>query len=240
MRSTTTLLLLATLSAALPLQTEAETLSLADLAPGDLAITEYLANPVGVADSEGEYFEILNTRGAAVDLAGMVVRDDGSNAFTVDALILPPGAFGILGNGNGADLGLAVDYVYGSAMSLTNGADEIVLIGAGDQTLFRLSYTDGDGFGAGVAAELDLLSPGLVTTVDGDYIAATSPLLLDNLGSPGAPGGTRVPTVPLPGAAWLLATGFAWLACIGQRRRHRCATRNLANNGEAASCMQSV
>lgn len=217
MRSSTTLLLLAAVFASALPTTNAAILTVADLTPGDLAITEFLANPAGVADGEAEYFEIFNRRNSAVDLTGLVVRDDGSNSFTVRALTLGAGAFGVFSNGDGTALGVNVDYVYGSAMSLTNAADEIVLTGAGDQELFRLAYADGDAYGAGIANELATLIPGLSTATETDYRAATQALLLGNLGSPGTPGGTSVPAVPLPGAAWLLASALAWLAALRRR-----------------------
>lgn len=220
MRSSITLFLFAAaFGSALPI-VNAASLTVADLSPGDLAITEFLANPVGVADNEAEYFEIYNRRNAAVDLAGLVVRDDGSNSFTVSALTLGAGAFGVFGSADGSALGVSVDYVYGSAMSLTNTADEIVLAGAGDQELFRLAYTDGDAYGAGIANELATLNPGLSTAAETDYRAATQALLLGNLGSPGAAGGTSLPTVPLPGAAWLFGTALVGLAGL-RRRLHR-------------------
>jgi len=217
MRCSTSLPMLTALCGSVLPTAQAAILTLDDLSPGDLAITEYLANPAGVADSEGEYFEVFNHRNSAVDLSGLVVRDDGSNRFTVGALTVDAGAFGVFGNGDGSALGLQVDYVYGASMSLTNAADEIVLAGAGDQELFRLAYTDGDVYGAGVANELAALLPGLTSAVDADYRAASQPLLLGNLGSPGTAGSTSLPAVPLPGAAWLLASALAWLAGIRRR-----------------------
>ena len=41
-------------------QTFAATLTTANLTPNNLVITEYLANPVGMTDADGEYFEIFN------------------------------------------------------------------------------------------------------------------------------------------------------------------------------------
>lgn len=217
MRSFTTLSMLAALCGSFLPTAQAAILTLDDLSPGDLAITEFLANPAGVADSEGEYFEVLNRRNSVVDLTGLVVRDDGSNSFTVSELTLDAGAFGVFGNGDGSALGLQVDYIYGASMSLTNTADEITLTGAGGQELFRLAYTDGDAYGAGVANELAVLLPGLTSAADADYRAATQPLLLGNLGSPGSAGSTSLPAVPLPGAAWLLTSALVFLA--GMRRR---------------------
>jgi len=194
-----------------------------DLSPGDLLVTEYLANPAGVADSAGEYFEILNRRADAVDLSGLVVRDDGSNRFTVEPLVIGSGGFAVFANGDGSELGIAPDSVYGGAMSLTNGADEIVLERADGTVLHRVAWSDGDFFGAGVAHELADAGPGaplqaLGPTLGGDFVAADAVLTLENIGSPGTAGNTAGATtvVPLPGAAWLFGGALALLC---RRRR---------------------
>jgi hypothetical protein len=215
MRSTHKSLLLGMFACTHYLAAEAAVLTVADLAPGDLVITEYLANPLGVSDTEGEYFEIYNRRSEAVDLSGLLIRDDGSNQFSVGALLVGAGAFAVFSNGDGTGLGITVDYNYSTGMSLTNTSDEIVLVGAGDLQLFRAVYTDGDAFGAGIAHELAMLSPGLTQATGPaagtDYQAASAALLQGNLGSPGTAGGTALPAVPLPGAGWLLGSGLAWL-----------------------------
>ncbi len=200
----------------------AASLSLTDLSPGDLQITEYLANPVGVADSEGEYFEVFNRRSDPVDLSGLMVSDEGSNSFTVDSLVIGARAFAVFSNGDGSALAFSPDHVYGGSMSLTNTDDEILLIGNANQVLQILRYSDGDAFGAGVAHELldgdagksELLGP----ILGNDYRAATASLNLGNFGSPGRAGNTQFdsPVVPLPASAWLF--GSALILLIKRRR----------------------
>lgn len=201
------------------------TLSVAELAPNDLVITEYLANPVGVSDADGEYFEIFNATNDVIDLAGLVVRDDGSNSFTVSALIVAPRAFAVLASSDGMPLGLSPSYIYGSGMSLTNGDDEIGLYRPDDTLIGKLAYTDGDSFGAGVAHELDVLNastPVLLSgpTAGADFVAATAALPLGNFGSPGAAGNTQipVPAVPLPAGIWMFLSA---LSMLGWKRRRR-------------------
>ena len=220
-------LLLAFLLTALPGHTA--NLSLADLRPGDLQITEYLANPVVVADSANEYFELFNQREQAVSLNGLIVRDEGSNEFTIVDLVIPGRGFSVLSNGDGSQLGIRPDYQYGSAMALTNSSDEILLLTPGAQLLSALRFSDGDFFGAGVAHELIQgdrnLSEALGPTLGGDYQAASATLAEGNLGSPGRAGNTRfsAPVVPVPAALWLFGSGLAALA--GLRRRNLCLTR---------------
>jgi hypothetical protein len=204
--------------------TIAATLSVADLTANDLVVTEYLANPVGVSDTSGEYFEIYNRTLDGIDLAGLIVRDDGSNTFTVSSLLLPAGGFAVFANSDGVALGLSPAYMYGSAMALTNSADEIGLYRPDDTLINKVMYSDGDSFGAGIAHELDVISASLPSVTGGptlgsDFIAATAILNLGNFGSPGAAGNTRLeaPTVPLPAGAWLLSSALALLA--GRRKR---------------------
>jgi hypothetical protein len=214
--------------------TIAATLSVADLTANDLVVTEYLANPVGVSDTSGEYFEVYNRTLDDIDLTGLIVRDDGSNTFTVSSLpvssligsslLLPAGGFAVFANSDGVALGLSPAYMYGSTMALTNSADEIGLYRPDDTLINKVMYSDGDSFGAGIAHELDVISASLPSVTGGptlgsDFIAATAILNLGNFGSPGAAGNTRLeaPAVPLPAGAWLLSSALALLA--GRRKR---------------------
>ncbi len=199
----------------------AATLTMADLLPGDLLITEYLANPVNASDAGSEYFELYNSRADAVDLSGLRVRDEGSNQFVIAGLVIPAGGLAVLSNGDGAALGFSPDYQY-SGMTLGNTADEILLLGSGDTLLQRLDYGDGDAFGAGVAHELAQLLPGQLGLAGPpagmDFIAASLPLAAGNVGSPGS-FGNSLPAIPLPPAAWLFATA---LGLLGICRRQAC------------------
>lgn len=214
------------LSAAASIGTQgaAATLTVADLAPNDLMISEYLANPVGVADADGEYFEIFNATTGPVDLTGLIVRDDGSNSFTIASLMLASLDFAVLASTDGALLGFTADYVYGTGMALTNTDDEIGLYRPDGVLIHKLIYDDGDAFGAGIAHELRILDPDTPTIVRGptsgsDFIAADGMLPFDNFGSPGFAGNTQVgyAAVPLPAGIWLLASGLG--ACAWARRR---------------------
>ena len=99
-----------------------------------IVITEIMKDPQQVLDGLGEWFEIHNTTGVDVNLVGLEVSDDGSDSFSVNALLtVAAGDYAVLGKeSNPADNGgLTVDYEYGGQMSLANGADEIVLTHGG-------------------------------------------------------------------------------------------------------------
>ena len=213
-------------------RTIAATLSVAELAINDLVITEYLANPVGIADADGEYFEIFNTTGSTIDLGGLVIRDDGSNSFTVTALTLAAHDFAVFSNADGSALGIIPDYVYGGSMALTNTDDEIGLYRQDGTAINQLSYDDGDFFGAGIAHELAMLNPAtpahLAGPVSGsDFIAATAMLPLENIGSPGFAGNTTIDlaTVPVPASIWMFGSA---LSMLGWARRRVCQTMRIA------------
>jgi len=213
-------------------RTVAATLSVADLASNDLVITEYLANPVGVADADGEYFEIFNATASNVDLDGLVIRDDGSNSFTVTALTIAANAFAVFSSSDGSALGIVPDYVYGGSMALTNTDDEIGLYRQDGTAIHQLIYDDGDFFGTGIAHELALLSPATPAILTGPaagtgFIAATAMLPFDNAGSPGFAGNTTIDlaTVPVPASIWMFGSA---LSMLGWARRKAGKTAHMA------------
>ena len=117
-------------------------------APGDLIITEFIANPEDVSDGDGEYFEVYNDTGSDINLNGYTVSDNGSNSFTVnDDVIVSPGDFAVLCENADATAngGVACDYDYPNSFSIANGDDEIILTDQG-VAVFSLTFTDGDAF----------------------------------------------------------------------------------------------
>jgi hypothetical protein len=200
-------------------------LNTATLTPNSLVITEYLANPIGVSDSEGEYFEIFNTTNSDIDLSDLIIRDDGSNSFTVSGLMIAAGSFSIFSNFDGVSLGFTPDYIYAGSMSLTNTDDEIGLFRPDDTLINKVSYSDGDFFGDGIAHELDKLNRNTPSSLFGpglgsDYVAAVSALSLGNFGSPGGAGGTSInlAPVPVPAAVWMFGSALSILGWIRRRK----------------------
>jgi lamin tail-like protein len=97
--------------------------------PGDLVITEVMANPAGTETSK-EWFEVLNRSVYALNLEGLVVTS-GADTFTVPAGVsIPSGAYFVFASSNDttANAGLTpVNVVYGSALTLANTSITITL-----------------------------------------------------------------------------------------------------------------
>ena len=136
------------------------TTTLAGGAAPVLVVTEIMSNPAAQSDSTGEYFELLNAGAQPVDMDGFEIRDDGTDAFVIDGpMIIPAGGRVVLGKSVTA-AGGAVDYVYGSGMTLSNVDDEIVVI-AGGEEVDRVAYDASFPLAAGRSLELkeDALDP---------------------------------------------------------------------------------
>lgn len=119
-----------------------EAWSIGSLRPGDLVVTEFLPDPVGVPSALGEWLEVRNERAEPVDLEGLVLRDLGSDDSVVTtSLVVPPGGVVVLGGGAdpGENGGVPVDAVWDGGFGLSNAEDAIVLT-AGATVLDRVAW----------------------------------------------------------------------------------------------------
>jgi hypothetical protein len=99
-----------------------------------------------VGDSTGEWFEVYNASGRSLDITGLVVRDDGTNSFTVLVpLVLSPRLHAVFGINASETVngGVTINYDYPNSFSLGNGADEIVLETAGGVEIDRIEWDGG-------------------------------------------------------------------------------------------------
>lgn len=163
--------------------------------PPRLVVTEIHANPDALSDAAGEYFEVYNAGSASVDLAGLEISDDGSDAFTVQGqFLLEPGGFAVLGRSAAAADG-TVDYVYGAEMVLANTADVIELRWQGG-TVDRVSYDASYPLVAGASLAL---APGSEDAAANDLVVSwcAETRLLAN-GDRGSPGRANSPCAALP------------------------------------------
>jgi hypothetical protein len=148
-----------------------------------------MQNPTLAADPNGEWFEVRNVSGADVDLDGLELSDLGTDSHTVSgSLVVADGARVVLGYSadpivNG---GANVDYAFAGAITLANGADELVL-SFGGVTFDEVAWDDGATFPdpTGKSMNLDPAREDAVDNDDGaNWCEATSSF--GDLGTPGA------------------------------------------------------
>lgn len=100
--------------------------------PGDVIITEFMANVDG-DDELKEWFEVFNTSNSDIDLNGWTIADNGSDSHVISsdtAVTVPSQGYVVLGESTDTALngGASVDYAYGQDITLGNSGDEIVLL----------------------------------------------------------------------------------------------------------------
>jgi DNA/RNA endonuclease G (NUC1)/uncharacterized protein YjdB len=104
-----------------------------------LVITEFMADPVG-ADTQGEWFELHNAGGEAIDLQGWIINSRSSGALethTIAASVtVPAGGFVVLGNNadRATNGGVPVAYSYGGDIILNNSNTDWFVVKRPDGT----------------------------------------------------------------------------------------------------------
>lgn len=186
----------------------------------DLLITEIMANPAAVSDTNGEWFELFNPTSEAIELSDIVLSDDGSNSHVIStgsSLLINSGDYFIMArNGdNTTNGGFTADYVY-SSFSLGNTSDQVIFSDTMGE-LLRLDY--GSGF-VPAGASMELIDAVMLPS---NYAASTTIFGDGGLGTPGTAGSyihevTPSP-VPLPGAAWLMGSGLLGLIGFISKQR---------------------
>jgi len=117
--------------------TEPTALTVDDLLPGDLRITEVLPNPSSCSDADGEWVELLYTGPSTADLAGLTLCDARSCAVTAGLGTVEPGDVVLLGRSLDA-CGVGADGTF--SRPLNNQGGETVSI-EGSVVLDEVSYT---------------------------------------------------------------------------------------------------
>ena len=111
---------------------EEEALSVDDLLPGDLVVTEVMYNPSCTGDA-CEWIEILNTTGSTVNLVDLYIQDNDYNAgnqgrITTD-VILEPGELAVIARGVSSwPYMFEPDAIYGPNPGLNNGSPDRVVL----------------------------------------------------------------------------------------------------------------
>ena len=173
------------------------------LPTGDLIITEIMPNPDQVGEGTGEYLEVFNHTGSAINMVNWVIVDDQDNQATFSGVVEPGDLFviGVSADLNGAAPGGTPDAVWSDSvgdLTLTNTRDVISILNQNGDLVASIAYDDGDPFGAGVALEIAVGNRPLNgQTYGSDYVESLTPFGSD-FGSPGLRGESQF---PLPGCS---------------------------------------
>lgn len=122
------------------------------VALGSIIINEIMQDPTAVNDEFGEWFEVYNTTGSAIDMQNWVISDNTTptaQSFTISSsLIVPANDYAIfIVNGNSLTNGgisHSPQYVYSypSFTLLNSGSDSIILTSPGGALIDRVDYDD--------------------------------------------------------------------------------------------------
>jgi predicted extracellular nuclease len=170
-----------------------------------VVINEIMQNPAAVGDSSGEWFELHNPSGIAVDIEGWTIQDNDSDSHVIangGPLIVPAGGFLVLGNNtdSGTNGGATVDYNYGGSFFLGNSADELVLLDGGLVEWDRVEWDGGPAFPDPTGASMSLVDPALDNNVGENWCESPTPFGDGDLGTPGAANNCGALPPPVCGA----------------------------------------
>lgn len=149
--------------------------------PGELVVTEIMANPQAVSDATGEWFEIYNPTSWTFDLLGLELAIDGGVSITVeDSTLIRPNSYIIFGGPDAerSTGGIAIDYEY-SGLTLKNLGSKLV-ISVGGNTLDEVVY--------GTAPDGASLSLSVLNAIENDDLDNWCAASVETEGDRGTPG----------------------------------------------------
>jgi hypothetical protein len=153
----------------------------------DIVVSEVMDHPLVATDGTGEWFELLNTSDATIDLVNWVISDTLGETFTIDrSLQIAPGDVLVLGvnadpERNG---GVIEDYVYARESMTLQSTDSIVLTLDG-RVISQIAWTDAES-SDGRSWSLDP-DHGPDAESSAYWCTATSEMASGDYGTPGAP-----------------------------------------------------
>ena len=174
-------------------------------APGQVLFTEVFADPAGINDNVGEWFELTSGDLGVYDLDGCVVHASGGDEITVDGpLRVGPGQHRVFAPSDdpAEDGSVFVDAVYAFLdLSLANSGDTLTIV-CGDVTVDTVTWTTADWpVGIGRSLALDPTARSAVANdLPGAWCAGSVPY-----GAAGANFGT--PGFPNPSCAYAAICG---------------------------------
>lgn len=159
-------------------------LSIEPADPGGVFFSEFMINPAALADTEGEWLEVMNTTSRDVDLNGCKVQRDASSFTIGRPLVVPGGGFVTLANGPSP--GFTPDYEY-SGISLPNTAVFVLSLTCEGVELDTLQADPGSWpLSAGASAQLNPSSATPSNNDDGAAWCLANTSYSTDFGTPGA------------------------------------------------------
>lgn len=155
-----------------------------------IVINEIMKDPsYGVADSNGEWFELYNVTDCPIDIQNWMFMDNYQDTLIVESsLEIPAYGYVVLGtNGDsGQNGGYNPDYVYNyNDFKLANADDEIILMN-GDELIDFVFYDDGINWPDDWGRSMQLSDPYLDNNVGANWASTTdSTYGTGNYGTPG-------------------------------------------------------
>jgi hypothetical protein len=171
----------------------------AGLLPGDLALSEIMADPAGT-DEGKEWFEIYNASGQALELEGLTVissRADGTSEvkFKMGPARIQPGQYFVLGGMVPALKKPWVDYPYGSALgALRNENGRLAL--RCDETLVDQATYGKMTQGASMVFDGNQVPDAIANDTPTKWCDSKNEYETGSRGSPGAPNDKCEPVLP--------------------------------------------
>ena len=159
--------------------------------PGDLIINEVMQNPFAVSDTNGEWFEIFNPTGSAIDIDGWTIKDLGTDTHTIGSSVsVPAGGYVVLGrnDNSGANGGVTVNYEY-STFFLSNSDDEIILLDGSLTEIDRIEYDGGPDWPDPSGESMSLEDSTTDSNVGANWCTSSTSF---GAGDKGTPGSTNV------------------------------------------------
>ena len=162
--------------------------------PGDLVITEILQNPDASSDDDGEWFEVTNVTQGTINMDGMTLSDGDQESHVIAAelgLLIGPGERVVLGQSPDLGVGVAANYSYGAAISLSNKSDAII-ISWGQVEIDAVVYDNGETFPDPTGASMrldDSLTDAEANDDGANWCASVESFGAGDLGTPGLANG---------------------------------------------------
>ena len=160
----------------------------------ELIFSEIMNNPSAVGDNEGEWFEVYNTTGSAIDMLGYTIKAGGSPSSDVitSSVVVPAGGFALFARMSDplVNGGLPTpDYDYVDGWNLGNSSQTVSILDAGLGPVFEMTYDDGATFPDpnGLSMQLDPSKYNATDAMDGsNWCTGTTTYGLGDVGTPGA------------------------------------------------------